>query len=157
MAFLEQLGKKLTTAGQEVAQQTKIFTDITRLNGLVADKEKHMAQLFRELGKIYYEQHKDAPGAKEAVLVEEIRTISEEIEQYREDIKQIKGVAKCAKCGAELPLDALFCPLCGEKVGADAEKEMQSADTLLCPQCQSPVFKENLFCNVCGAKIREET
>ncbi len=32
MAFFEQIGKCLTDAGQNVAQQTKDFADVTKLN-----------------------------------------------------------------------------------------------------------------------------
>lgn len=156
MALLEQLGKKLTTAGQGVAQQTKNFTEITRLNGLVTDKEKRMTQLFADLGKAYYEQHKNDAEVEEAALVEELRALSDEIAQYREDIKQIKGVTKCAKCGSDIPLDAMFCPTCGEKVEAEPEREMPLADAILCPQCRREVTEGDLFCNYCGAKVREE-
>ena len=39
MAFLEQLGKRLSDAGQGAAQQAKNFTDVTRLFSAISVKE----------------------------------------------------------------------------------------------------------------------
>lgn len=54
MAFFEQLGKRLSDAGQGVAQQTKNFADVTRLNGAISDKERRITQLYQSIGQTYY-------------------------------------------------------------------------------------------------------
>lgn len=38
--LFEQLGKRLTDAGQDVVQQTKNLADVTQLNSAISDKEK---------------------------------------------------------------------------------------------------------------------
>ena len=38
MAFFEQLGKRLTDAGQNVVQQTKNLADVTQLNSAISDR-----------------------------------------------------------------------------------------------------------------------
>ena len=45
MAFFEQLGKRLTDTGQNVARQTKNLADVTQLNSAIADKEKRFPNL----------------------------------------------------------------------------------------------------------------
>jgi class 3 adenylate cyclase/tetratricopeptide (TPR) repeat protein len=45
----------------------------------------------------------------------------------------------CARCQAEIPVGARFCPACGAPVG------------LPCPQCATPVFAGQRFCTGCGA------
>ena len=40
MAFFEEIGKRLTNAGQNVAQQTKNLADVAQLNSAISDKEK---------------------------------------------------------------------------------------------------------------------
>ena len=53
-------------------------------------------------------------------------------------------VAKCAKCGAQLPENAKFCLECGEKV--------VSEDKIVCPECGNTVAKGK-FCPECGHKF----
>ena len=44
MAFFEQLGKKITDAGQGVAQSGKNAMDVSRLNSLISDRKKQISQ-----------------------------------------------------------------------------------------------------------------
>ena len=45
----------------------------------------------------------------------------------------------CARCQAEIPAGARFCPSCGAPVGVP------------CPQCSAPIFAGQRFCTGCGA------
>lgn len=53
-------------------------------------------------------------------------------------------VAKCAKCGADLPANAKFCLECGERVVASG--------MIVCPDCGNTVAKGK-FCPECGHKF----
>lgn len=53
MAFFEQIGRRITDAGQGVAQQTKNLTDMTRLNAKISENKKKMSQLLFEMGEDY--------------------------------------------------------------------------------------------------------
>ncbi len=59
--------------------------------------------------------------------------------------QNIKSLAKCAKCGADLPENAKFCLECGEKV--------VPADSVVCPGCGKVVAKGK-FCLECGYKFQ---
>ena len=147
MALFERIGKKLSDAGQEVARQTKNFTDVTRLNSEVSDRNRRITQLYTALGQVYFEKHKNDPDALEKDAIEEIKTLFEEISQREEEIKQIKGVVKCPNCGADVSINSVFCSSCGTKMEsqqADADKESQSA---VCPNCGSAVMPDAAFCN----------
>ena len=100
MAFLEQLGKRLSDAGQGAAQQAKNFTDVTRLNSAISDKEKKITQLYASIGQAYYQRHRSDPDAEELQQIEAVNALFAEIAQCQEEIKQIKGVSKCPSCGA---------------------------------------------------------
>ena len=150
MAFFEQLGRRITDAGQGVAQQTKNFADVTRLNSTISDKEKHIAHLYEVLGQAYYEGHRDAPAPEYRKTVEEISGLFAEIAQHREEIKQIKGIVKCPGCGADVPLQAAFCNACGTRM---APQVPAPEDGVPCPACGAVSPKGNRFCTHCGAKL----
>lgn len=152
MAFFENLGKRLTDAGQGVSQQAKNFADVTRLNGTISDKEKRITQLYTSIGQTYYQKHQNDPSAEEAQMIQSINTLLAEIDQCQEEIKQIRGVVRCSSCGAEVPLTAAFCNACGTRLSQTPEPPLQ-ADTCICPQCHSAVSRENRFCDHCGAKL----
>ena len=117
MAFFEQIGKKLTDAGQGVAQQTKNIADVARLNVAISEKERKIAQLYTVIGQSYYEKHKDDPNV-EIPEVAEVNALVAEIAQSRQEISQIKGVQNCPACGAEVSDGAAFCTACGNKLDA---------------------------------------
>ena len=156
MAFFEQLGKRITDAGQGVAQQTKNFADITRLNSAVSDKERKIAQLYQSIGQSYYERHSGDAEPQLQPAVEEIQALFAEIAQHKEEIKQIKGIVKCPHCGADVPLQAAFCNACGEKMVSAAPAEEPAEDVQICPVCGAASGKDNLFCTHCGAKLKEK-
>lgn len=154
MAFFEQLGKKISDVGQGASQQAKNFAEITRLNGMISDNEKWISQIYAEIGKSYFDRHKNDPQSEENDRISEINSRLSEIEQCQEKIKQIKGVAKCPNCGADIPANTSFCSSCGTKIEAEKKPEGESAqEPKLCPQCKNPVIEGNLFCNHCGKKL----
>lgn len=158
MAFFEQLGKHLADAGQNVAQQTRNLADVTQLNTANSEKEKKISRLFLSIGQLYYEGHRNDPAAECRAVIDEINALYDEIAQNREKIKQIKGVVKCPKCGADVPINAAFCSGCGTKV---VQADMQPADdekigvVRQCPKCHAAVADDDLFCNSCGTKMNE--
>lgn len=152
MAFFEQLGKRISDAGQGVAQQTKNLADVTRLNSAISEKERRIAQLYQTLGKNYYERHRNLAADDEQGMVEQLDALHDEVARCREEIKQIKGVTKCAVCGADIPLHAAFCNACGAKV-AEAGQQQERSQGPVCPACGQPVSRDNAFCIHCGTKL----
>src|SRR5689334_2074038 len=70
----------------------------------------------------------------------------------------------CAKCGTQLPDDAVFCFKCGLKLGAGAptvsSQNHTEAKDLKCPSCGaaiSPKFGEMVItCDYCGGSVSLE-
>lgn len=153
MAFFEQIGKRLTDAGQNVAQQTKDLAEVTKLNSTISDKEKKISQLFLLIGQSYYENHKNSEEAEELDRIAEINGLYSEINADREKIKQIKGVVKCENCGTDVPLNASFCNACGAKVDRVGAASINAGTERTCPVCHAVVEKDNLFCTRCGSKL----
>lgn len=153
MAFLEQLGKRITDAGQNVAQQTKNFTDITQLNSTISDKEKKISQLMLLIGQIYYEKNKNNTEADFYDKISEINVLYQEIFQNKEKIKQIKGIVKCVNCGVDVPINADFCNACGTKIIHVTNEMTSVTDKRICPKCNTLIENNNSFCTHCGEKL----
>lgn len=116
MAFFEQIGKKITDAGQGAAQSAKNLADVTKLNSSISDKEKKISQLYFAIGEAFFQAHKGEVGGEQSENIAAINALLAEIDQCREEIKQIKGVTKCPNCGADVKLGAAFCSACGTKM-----------------------------------------
>lgn len=152
MAFFNELGKKLTQAGQEAAQQTKIFAETAKINSHISDEEKQINNLYMQIGKNYFEANKDNSAAMYSDLMVNILDAQVRIEQYKEQIKRIKGIVNCPSCGAEVANSAAFCNACGSKMPLPAETPVVSAASK-CPQCGNDVAEGNNFCNICGCDV----
>ncbi len=154
MAFFEQLGKKLSDAGQGAAQQAKIFSEVAKLNSSISEKERKISQLYLAIGQAYYAMHKDDISADEYSKMEEITTLNDEIAACREEINRVKGIAKCPSCGADVALGSAFCNSCGAKMPQPESAAAPAPEEVhLCPNCQTPVASEDRFCTNCGAKM----
>lgn len=157
MAIFEEIGRRLTDAGNDVAKQTRNFTETARLNSAIADCEKKITQCYTAIGQSYYERHRDDPNAEELQKILEVRQLYQDIVQLRERVTQLKGITVCPNCGAQIPLHAVFCTACGSRVASQETQELAAQDetTQVCPSCQRVISKGNAFCNYCGAKIEQ--
>lgn len=113
MAFFDDLGKKLSQAGQSAVQKTKEVADIARLNSAIYDEEKRIDSNYLEIGKLYVALHDAEHEADFGKLVSAIHESENKIRDYKHQIKDIKGVSVCEKCGAEVAVNSAFCSACG--------------------------------------------
>ena len=59
MDFFGKLGETLTETGKDVSQKVTDLTEITKLKMEIRSKEDSVRRQFTEIGKQYYELHKD--------------------------------------------------------------------------------------------------
>lgn len=119
MAFFDDFGKKLTQAGQSVVNKTKEVGEIAKVSLAVAEEEKNLTNLYCQLGKLYLQLHADDYQEGLAQTVEDIKTCQAKIDEYRNTLRELKGIAVCEKCGAEVAANASFCSGCGNKITQD--------------------------------------
>lgn len=62
-----------------------------------------------------------------------------------------QGLRKCDSCGAELPIDSVFCNKCGAKQ-SELENEIITAGKK-CPNCGADIENGDSFCLKCGHKL----
>lgn len=116
MDLFEKLGETLVSAGKDAAQKAKDLSGVAKLNLDIKSKEDYVQKQYAELGRIYYEAHKDDTAPEGAEHVELITEALDAIEKMKLEIMELKGTRKCPKCGADLADDAEYCSSCGEKV-----------------------------------------
>lgn len=151
MALFDSIGKKITNAGQNVAQQTKSLTETAKLNNQISTCEKKISELFLALGRACYERHKDDADAENRSLIDQINDLYAQIAEAQEQIKQIKGIEKCPQCGADMPRDALFCSACGARMKPVVQQ------IRFCIKCGAQLEPGTIFCTSCGTKVIEDT
>ena len=154
MAFFDEVGKKISKTSQSVAQKTKNMAETMKLNGMISDEEKNINNAFSQIGRTYYETYGSNPDQLFAQLVDGINASKENIESYKEQIKQIKNRIRCDKCGGEVLNNDPLCNSCGTPVNFDLESTPTLNGTV-CDKCGAVMPPEKTFCTNCGNKIEQ--
>ena len=122
MDFFDKVGEAITSTSKDVVKKAKDLAETTNLNVQISSQEKIINTAYTEIGKVYYEEHKNETDALYIAQFDTIREASEKIAQLKADLTKIKGIKFCATCGAELCGDAAFCSGCGAKVEEETEE-----------------------------------
>ena len=156
MAFFDDLGKKLSQAGQSAVQKTKEITDIAKINGMISDEEKKIKDNYYKIGKLYVETHQTVCEIEFAEMISAINDSERKIKDYKDQIQDIKGIEICAKCGAQVAEGAAFCGVCGSSMTKEGQDVVNDAgDTVKkCFGCGAEIAEGVAFCSQCGTKVR---
>lgn len=55
----------------------------------------------------------------------------------------------CTNCGAQIKINAKFCPECGKKIETDTSN--------CCPECGNEIDEDEEFCSKCGKSLKPKT
>ena len=140
MAFWDDLEKKATDATTNVMSRVKGVSDTTRLNSMVAEEEKRIKDIYFKIGQTYVALHGQENDAAFVNLLNALKASELKVEQYKQEIMDIKGVRRCEKCGAEVQNGAAFCMSCGTPL----------------PRIQPQPVNVGRTCKKCGANWHQE-
>lgn len=158
MAFLDKIGKTITSTSKDVAKKTKDLTEIARLNSQISAEQKRIEETYYKIGKIYYEEYKDTSLENLMPLCNEIDETNSRIETYKAQVIEIKGILPCPNCGTELPNESTFCSKCGSNVKSYIEEQKSKAsNSPKCPNCNADVNDDMVFCTECGHNLQFNT
>lgn len=138
MAFLDNLGQK----AKDIAESSKI-------NSMISDEEKKITDTYCKLGKLYVASHPDDYEDTFAEMIASICEANERVAEYRKRLQDLKGIIRCAKCGAEVPNGAAFCSICGEPI-PKIQEAVDVRNLVKCDSCGAFVRKGMRFCTACG-------
>lgn len=89
MNFFDKLEKTVTETGQGISRKAKELAELTRLKNLLHTCEEIMNQNYREIGKAYFEAHKEDAENEYAVQMKAILDAQKGAEALREQIAKV--------------------------------------------------------------------
>lgn len=113
MAFFDDLGKKLSQAGQVTMQKTKEVSGVVKLNTMISDEEKRIKKAKAQIGELYVEMHPEDYDEAFKDMFHEIREAEKRIKEYESQKETLRGAVKCPKCGSSVAIGSAFCGYCG--------------------------------------------
>jgi len=150
MPLFDEIGKRIAQTSQSAAQKAKDLAETAKLNGMISEEQKSINNAFQQIGKAYYEAYGGNPDQLFAPLIAGINDSKVKIVTYSDQIKQIKGIVNCQKCGGEVPYGAPFCSSCGSPMNtAPAAPD----NAVLCGACGVSLAANAAFCTGCGSKV----
>lgn len=152
MDFFNEIGKKITDAGQKTIKKTRDMTDTIKYNSMISDEEKTIKTCYLKIGELYYKKFAVQADEEFKSLVDQITDAENKIEEYRKAIEELKDTARCPKCGATINADDSFCVVCGASIKTEISSGNSDASSL-CPKCGATVADDAAFCDKCGTKI----
>ncbi len=93
--FFDDLGKKITGVASDIGKKTGETLEIQKIKGDIYMLNRKNERDFREIGRIVYEKFRnhEVEDIELVSLCESIEERDQEIEQYRDEIANIKGEA----------------------------------------------------------------
>ena len=131
MGFFDNLGKKASAAYDATAEKTGKIAKEAKLKMKINENKSDINDIYKEIGRKVYEKHVREENIDIKTELEEectkIDVLSAEIETCLKSILELKEKKQCEKCHAEIDLDSIFCPKCGEK---QHEVEVKEAEVV---------------------------
>ena len=126
------------------------LNSITRLNSIIHEEEKNIDGLYRQIGSIYMAKHLTDAEEDFSGMIRAIQDAQQRVVACQKRVLELKGLVACPKCGAELPIHATFCRVCGTSLQQPAA---QNPNQVHCSRCGAVVEKGMRFCTACGQPI----
>lgn len=92
MDFFGKIGETITSKGKDVADKAKDVAEIANLRSQIAACEDVIKKNYLEIGKLYYEQFKEAEYNDFVEQCTAITNAKNGVEALEAKIKEIKGV-----------------------------------------------------------------
>ena len=160
MEFIDSIVKTLSEVSQTTIKKGKDVKNIAKLNLMISDEERKIERNYIEIGRLFYEMHRDDCEKEFAELIISIDESKDKIKECNEEIKELKGIIKCPGCDAEIMGNLAYCPHCGYKIEQEEpeEKECQeeTSETIFCNNCGAKLDPEYKFCVKCGTAVANE-
>ncbi len=116
MEFFDKLTKKASETYKVTKEKTNKISGELKLRGKISENKEKIQKAYNELGKKIYENRTNGNTSSEEeiqAVCDNITTLFKEIQKAEAEILKLKDIKTCAKCSAEIDVNATFCPKCG--------------------------------------------
>ena len=156
MAFFDEMDRKLSQFGQSVSNKSREVSEGMRLSSAIKAEEEKQNNLYREVGKYYFENCAANAEGQLKVLCDQIVASMELTSQYKQQQNVLKGMVSCPNCGSQISANSGFCNVCGSKIEKQVSPAPQPGAGKICPKCQKTVEADALFCTFCGNQFEAQ-
>lgn len=80
--------------------------------------EKQLTELYAQIGKVFYGDHRgDAHLVpKYSEIFAQVKPIYEKLIDMENEELERQGLKRCPACGKTIPIDSIFCNMCGHRL-----------------------------------------
>lgn len=126
--------------------------EMVDLQRAIQENTARVNDIYKFIGKMYYEQAKDSPSADFEPHFKALKETLDKIKQMEARIKFINGIVVCTKCEMENGVKSSFCAGCGTRL----PHTFTSDGANRCGRCGNILNPGQKFCGVCGAPADEK-
>lgn len=112
--------RRLKDSAGKVTDRAQNVVEIGKLNTQISNIERELGLYFQKMGEVFFEAYrKKDMAAAEKEMLELAKTcdlLTEERDEIRMKIAELKNERLCGDCGRNVAEDALFCQYCGHKL-----------------------------------------
>lgn len=156
MSVFENFTRKVTETAKAAAKKSSDLVEVTKLNMSIGSEEDKIEKVYKEIGKIVYENYANGGNVEDAFIekCKEIASYENNIKEMRNKVRELKNVKTCPSCGEELDLEVMFCSKCGTKQETPQEEiQFKETEGKACPGCNEVNETSAMFCCKCGTKL----
>lgn len=150
--FYSKLKQGVSDAGKK-AQQT---VETATLKLQITSKEKEIEKLLIEIGRTVHKSFAERPGVIPLSKIERQRQsilrLEAEVEAIQRKLQQVQHKKECG-CGKMLPMDASYCPFCGEQFQRIMINPT-NAESTRCASCGTDSSIKDRYCRSCGHSLQ---
>lgn len=153
MAMLDDMDKKISGWFNAGAGKAKDMSESLKISGSIREEENKQTELYKQIGQFYFENYGEQAEGQLKEWCSNIAASKEQVMQYKEQLRILKGTVACPNCGAEVPSNSAFCNVCGTKI----EVPRRQPKGKVCPNCGAAADAGATFCTTCGTRIQSLT
>ena len=142
MSLWDNITQKAAAVTDKAVHQAKNFTEQVKLRNQISEAQSTITDCYTQIGKQYAAAHSEDFDEAYAPMMAAIAGANRQIASLQEQLRDLKEVALCPKCGAEVDRKAAFCSACGAEMPKPAPVETEvvtdDAPAEEAPMAESP-------------------
>ena len=125
MSLWDNITQKAAAVTDKAVHQAKNFTEQVKLRNQISEAQSTITDCYTQIGKQYAVAHSEDFDEAYAPMMAAIAGANRQIASLQEQLRDLKKVALCPKCGAEVAREAAFCSACGAEMPKPAPVEAE--------------------------------